>query len=183
MNKVPLSDEEAQRVVKLWRDTYARIPAMWRSADKGLAAIANGTEHSIGPTGLVRTTPTGLATPPGHFIRYAGLTQTQDGWTYTNRRQQKKIYGASMVENICQHLARNIIADQWVKAALWCSRNAPGWRVILQVHDEIVLCGPERDAPRVSDAVLKIMSASPDWWPDVPLAAESGIGDTYGAAH
>lgn len=184
LNGVLLSDEEAQRIVKLWRDTYRMIPKLWRSADNALAAIYNGAVVEVGPTGLVTTNAQGLRTPPEHQIIYAELHKDdEEGWTYLNRRARKKVYGGSIVENICQHLARNIIADQWLKAAAWCKSHAPGWRVVLQVHDEIVLVGPEAQAERVNEAVIGIMSRSPSWWPEVPLAAEGGIGDTYGDAH
>lgn len=184
LNGVLLSDEEAQRIVKLWRDTYRMIPKLWRSADNALAAIYNGAVVEVGPTGLVTTNAQGLRTPPEHQIIYAELHKDdEEGWTYLNRRARKKVYGGSIVENICQHLARNIIADQWLKAAAWCKSHAPGWRVVLQVHDEIVLVGPEAQAERVNEAVIGIMSQSPSWWPEVPLAAEGGIGDTYGDAH
>lgn len=184
LNKVTLTDEEAQRIVKLWRDTYSMIPKFWRAADAALPAIFTGVEQEVGPSGLILTCGEGLRTPPQHMIRYAELRREEDGgWTYLNRKQRKSVYGGSMVENICQHIARNIIADQWVKSALWCAKNAPEWRVVLQVHDEIVLCGPARHAELVEKAVVKIMSTSPTWWPEVPLAAEGGIGATYGDAH
>lgn len=184
LNKVALTDEEAQRIVKLWRDTYSMIPKFWRAADAALPAIHAGVAQAVGPSGLILTCGEGLRTPPQHMIRYAELRREEDGgWTYLNRKQRKNVYGGSMVENICQHIARNIIADQWVKSALWCAKNAPEWRVVLQVHDEIVLCGPARHAELVETAVVKIMSTAPAWWPEVPLAAEGGIGETYGDAH
>lgn len=180
---VTLSDEEAQRIVKLWRDTYPAIPRFWRAADGALAAIANGTPYSVGPSGLITTCDEGLLTPPSHKIIYAELRRVDGEWTYLNRRQRKKIYGGSIVENICQHIARNIIADQWLRVTAWLGKHAPGWRVVLQVHDEIVLCGPEQNKDAVAQAVTKIMSTAPLWWPDVPLAAETGVGHTYGNAH
>ena len=66
--------------------------------------------------------------------------------------------------------------DRWLKA------NAPQWRVVLLVHDEIVATGPKEDAERVAAALTKIMSTSPDWWPEIPLGAEAGIGERYGDA-
>lgn len=183
MNGVPLEDEQAQHIVKLWRATYPAIPAFWKDADKALPAIAAGAHLEIGHSGLFYTSELGIHTPPSHVIRYAELSRDEDGWTYANRRQRKKIYGAAIVENLCQHVARNIIAHQWLEADKWVRRNAPGWRIILQVHDELVMCGPAETAEAVNAAVIEIMSQSPEWWPEVPLAAEGGIGPTYGSAH
>ena len=93
-------------------------------------------------------------------------------------RQRFVVAGASgpfIVHNCCQHLARNIMAEQWNIVA----RRYP---VVLQVHDEIALVVPEAEAEEALAYTLEVMSTSPSWWPDIPLAAEGAIADTYGDA-
>ncbi len=83
-------------------------------------------------------------------------------------------------ENICQALARHILADQWLLLDDWLRCEAPQWRVVLQVHDELVLCGPEPGAERVADALRRVMATPPRWWPELPLAAKVGISTRFG---
>jgi len=85
-------------------------------------------------------------------------------------------------ENSCQHLARNIIAEQWLQFQLWCQQTHPRWRVVLQVHDELVAVGPEDEAPEVAANLERILSTPPSWWSDLPLAAETGYAQRYGMA-
>lgn len=78
-----------------------------------------------------------------------------------------------IVHNCCQHIARNIIAEQW----LAISKRYP---VVLQVHDEIVCVVPEAEAEEAKQFMIDVMSTSPEWWPDIPLAAEAGYAKNYG---
>ena len=183
MNGVKLDDSEAERIVKLWRNTYSKIPALWRKCDRALTDMMMGAKTRVDDKGLICTAHERLITPPRHFIRFPELEKDDQGeWTYKNRNARKKTYGANIVENVCQHLARNIIADQWLKASAWCAKNAPGFRVLLQVHDEIVLSGPEEQAEDVLAAVIKIMKTPPVWWPEIPLDAEGDAAYCYGDA-
>ena len=80
-----------------------------------------------------------------------------------------------IVHNCCQHLARNIIAEQWLKIA-------KRYKVVLQVHDEVVALVPEDEAEEAANYMVEVMSTSPEWWPEIPLAAEASYGDSYGDA-
>lgn len=173
LNKVLLTEERAREVVKLWRATYACIPAQWRACDAVLASVYHGDEATIG--GLVRAESEGLRLPSGRMIRYPGLTRASDGWEYVNRRVAKKLYGAKVVENICQSLAADIINDQLLAIA-------KRYSVVLQVHDEIVFLAPEAEADEAAAFAVGVMSASPRWWPGIPLAAEAAAASRYGDA-
>jgi len=76
------------------------------------------------------------------------------------------------VENVCQHLARNIIAEQLL-------RISAKYPVVLTVHDEVVYLAPEDEAEEALAFGVAEMSKSPDWWPNIPLAAEGEFGRTY----
>lgn len=182
MNGVTLTLLEAYRIVKLWRRTYPMIPKLWEQGDKCLEAMMMGAKIRLDEKGMVCTTTNKLLTDPHHFINFPELAKYDGEWTYQNRNQRKKTYGANIVENVCQHLARNIIADQWLKTSAWLKANAPGWRILLQVHDEVVMCGPEEHADEVLAATLRIMQTSPVWWPEIPLDAEGDIAACYGDA-
>lgn len=174
--KVILDDAEAERTVRLWRDTYTAIPEFWKNADKALAAMARGAEMAVDACGLVKTAEGKLLTPPANSIIYPSLRRSSNGWEYSSRRGKStetvRLFGPKVVENICQHLARNIIAEQWL-------RIATRYRVVLQVHDEIVCVVPEDEVEAAAAFMVEVMSTSPDWWPDIPLAAEAAYGKTY----
>jgi hypothetical protein len=97
------------------------------------------------------------------------------GWTFEYAEKVKMIWGGTVVENLCQALARIILMEHANEI-----RKATGHHPKLNVHDELVYVVPEKDA----DAFLKlgeeIMHGSPEWATDLPVAAEGAIGYSYG---
>ena len=177
--EIMLDDSESKRIVSLWRNTYPAIPRLWKQGEAALSAIANFEEMTVGGYDLVTTTTSGLKTKPDNYILYPNLTRNIEGWTYDAKFGKtivpNKIYGGKVIENICQHLARNIIAEQWLTIA-------KRYKVVLQVHDEIVIVVPEDQREEAEAYMLEVMSKSPDWWPELPLAAEASSGESYGDA-
>lgn len=55
--------------------------------------------------------------------------------------------------------------------------TAAGYRVVFDVHDEVVLEVPE-DKADLAD-VVRIMSQSPPWAPDLPLNADGWINPFF----
>ena len=94
---------------------------------------------------------------------------------YGNKRAT--LYGGKMVENIVQHLARCVIADNALAV-----RRRTGLNPALMVHDELVYVVPAAQAQSTLDDVQEIMRTPPDWWPELITWSEGSIADNYGAA-
>jgi DNA polymerase I-like protein with 3'-5' exonuclease and polymerase domains len=60
------------------------------------------------------------------------------------------------------------------------NRLAHRYRPILTVHDAIAVLAPKREAEEAQAYVESVMSTSPPWAKTLPLACESGVGETYG---
>lgn len=185
---IVLTDEEAKNIVTLWRNTFSEIPRLWRDADATLTRLLQThVVTPVGADGIVTTgqidTDLGFVLPEGRSIRYPDLQQSDSGLSYfAGNGKRKYLWGGILVENLCQSLARHIIADQWLWIAQWFKQNAPQWRVVLQVHDEIVAAGPKSEAGAVLEVVTKLMSTAPAWWSNIPLGAEGAVADRYGDA-
>jgi len=173
-----VTDEEAENIVNLWRNTYSQVVKGWRDADKLIKAMLDGSTCEMGG-GLVRSRKNMLMTAPKHYIYYPKLERCEDGFQYQSRKgrgtETVKLYGGKVVENLCQHLSRNILAEQLVTIA-------KKYHVAMMVHDEFVCVVPEDEAETALEWILKVMSTSPSWWPEIPLAAEGDIADRYGDA-
>ena len=136
---------------------------------------------AVDPWGMVYPTPEGLKTPKG-MIRYPGLRteRTEDGkweFVYGNGRTKARIYAGKIDENIVQHLARCVIADNALTI-----QKISGLNPSLMVHDELVYVVPEDDAEDVLATVQGVMRTPPDWWPELVTWSEGDIADTYGDA-
>ena len=83
------------------------------------------------------------------------------------------IYGGKLTENESQFLTREIITWQG-------QQIGTRWPVVLQVHDELVLCVPEVEAEEAEAELRVCMKTPPPWWPDIPLNCEVGSAIRYG---
>jgi DNA polymerase len=172
MGGLTLTPEEAERAVRLYRGKYAAVRRWWQAWDSALPTLASGRMAPMHE--IVNIAGGKIQFPTGMPLQYPDLRQEADGeWTLAVRNGRAKTYGAKIVENITQAVARNIVMEQTLTIAA-------RYPVVLSVHDEVVfLCrrGDERDAAAFA---VGVMSTSPEWFPDIPLAAEASYADNYG---
>jgi len=80
-----------------------------------------------------------------------------------------------------QGTAADIIKIAMIKVDDWLQTSKPDARLVMQVHDELVLEVKEEQLATVSDAVVKHMSAAAKL--DVPLVVDVGSGADWDTAH
>jgi DNA polymerase len=182
MGGVELDEGESQDIVNRWRGEYYNITTGWRTCHNVLPTIMRGaTGSAVDPWGMVIPTPDGLKTPKG-IIRYPDLRteRNDDGrmeFVYGHGRNKARIYAGKIDENIVQHLARCVIADNALTV-----QQETGLNPALMVHDELVYVVAEDEAEHVLDIVQQIMRTPPIWWPELVTWSEGDIADTYGDA-
>ena len=171
--------DEAKRIIDIYRDANSEISGVWRTAQKSIEHMQRGDRLPFGRPGVLDVDPKemGVVLPNGLMIRYDGLRAEKiDGryeYSYTTRNGPNRIYGGKVIENVCQAIARCIIGEQLVKIA-------KQYRVVLTVHDSIVVCVPEEQAEEAQAYVEQCMRWTPDWAAGLPVNCESGIGRSYG---
>ena len=183
MGGVDITEDESKDIVERWRYEYSEICSGWRTCHKALPTIMRGLEgRSVDPWGMVTPVPEGLLTPKG-MIRYPDLRIEHDDeenrkeFWYGQGRNKARIYAGKIDENIVQHLARCVIADNAITV-----QSVLGLNPALMVHDELVYVVPEAQAQSTLDTVQEIMRTPPDWWPELVTWSEGDIADTYGDA-
>jgi len=80
-----------------------------------------------------------------------------------------------------QGTAADIIKKAMVKVDHWLQNSDTEARMIMQVHDELILEVPEAEVESVSAQLVELMQNAADL--DVPLLVEAGIGDNWDQAH
>ena len=142
-------------------------------------AIHSQSECELGVTNAVKfdASERGFRLPSGLWQRYDGLRKTDSDqgvqYTYSTRRGAVKIYGGKVVENICQAVARCVIAEQILLIA-------KRYKVVLTVHDAIACIAPEAEADEAVQYVQECMRHRPAWAQGLPLNCEVGVGTNYG---
>lgn len=176
---VEVSLDEAKRIIDTYRSASFKIADFWARAGRGLEALMLGQEMTIDALGLVKVVPgKGLTLPNGLHIQYPNLRVhlDKDGkreLIYDSKGLPVRIYGGKVVENICQAVARQIVAEQML-------RISKRYKVVLTVHDAVAIIAPESEAKEAQAFVEECMGWNPKWAVGLPLACESGLGASYG---
>lgn len=178
---VELPADQCEHIVSLYRNRYAAIPAWWRMAGRAIQCVYEGIERDFG---YFSTCAEGLRIHAnGFLIRYPNLQPDGNGsWTYTQKGKPSKLYSAKCVENLTQCLARIVVTDQMIECCREELVREYGHRLVLFTHDELVFVVPDETADQVLAMLLEKMHTAPTWMPDLPVAAEGGIGNNYAEA-
>ena len=173
---VDVDEAEAKRIIDVYRQTYNEIPSLWKQAQSALDAILTDLTAELGeyPEVLSVEGSAGIRLPSGLLLRYPELTKDSDGqYAYKTRAGFTKIYGGKVIENVCQAVARCIIAEQMLKIN-------KKYKVVLTVHDAVACLAPVGEREEAVKYVEECMRWRPDWCKDLPLNCEVGYGESYG---
>jgi DNA polymerase len=189
-----MSPEEAKRIVYLYRNTYAKIPGLWRDFDYAARKFMTDRQAMYPWRGLIFAHER-IILPNGMPILYPGIRFTNSGGIGFRSRFAKEsmadtaadgisapaahlnnVWGGAFTENVAQALARIILTRAELKLAKM------GIVSVLNVHDELVWIIPTILVSRVKKVIAEVMTEQVDFLPDLPVAVEIHDGFTYGSA-
>jgi DNA polymerase len=174
----------AKRAVDTYRNKYRKVVKFWEEAEE-TAKLAIRIPNRKIPCGKVVWKRIGAnlycKLPSGRFITYnnVSLVKEKDRTEiryYTENSQIKKweehkTWGGKLVENICQAIARDILAEAMLRL------EEKLYPIILTVHDEI-LSEVIKSFGSVKEFV-SIMEIIPEWATGCRIAVEAWEGDRY----
>jgi DNA polymerase len=177
---VEVTLEEAKRIIDTYRSASYKIADFWRNAGEALTALTLGQSMQVDAIGLIKAIPgKGLTLPNGLHIQYPGLRAISNEETgkrelvYYSKGLPVRIYGGKVVENICQAVARQVVAEQML-------RVSKQYKVVLTVHDAVAIIAKKEEAAEAQAHLEECMSWNPKWAVGLPLSCESGMGASYG---
>ena len=168
-----ISEELAQERVNLYRNKMRKIKSLWYSYTSD---IENSHEASS-----QLPTPFTVDLPSGRTLNYGVLRRwCEDGrnhYTTEVPRHGKnvtvRLWGGLVAENASQALARDIFADMLFRV------EKEGHKIIMHVHDEMVVEVTNDKAEETLQNIIDVMSKPPSWIPDIPISAEGSILTRY----
>jgi DNA polymerase bacteriophage-type len=169
--------EEAQRIVRVWRNANRAVVTAWKRVEQGFrAALAGETVEWHGFTfnaprkGLVIIT-----LPNGYELRYPHAGMSSNGELYyAPQGKPHKIYGGLIWENLMQCLCGQILRQALVDL------ERRGVQVMLHVYDEIIAECATKDATKTAALIADVMRRAPEWAPDMKLEVEQQINRRWG---
>jgi DNA polymerase len=115
-----------------------------------------------------------IVLPNGMKLQYPNLRCDEGEWICGIGKRIKRVYGGILDENVVQALARIVVFDQMLEIDA-----LDGIHVVSSTHDEVIALVREQEADDARAEMEKIMSVTPGWCPDLPLAAEGGYAREY----
>jgi DNA polymerase len=101
----------------------------------------------------------------GQSLCYKGMDQVRKIWG------NQDTYGGKLVENITQAVARDCMAYAMTRL------HAEGYKIVMHVHDEVVLEMPYGQGSE--EQVAEIMSQGAPWAAGLPLVADGYETEYY----
>jgi DNA polymerase-1 len=99
-----------------------------------------------------------------------------------SRNNQVRQYAErSAINAPMQGTAADIIKRAMIGVAAWLEAEEPRARLIMQVHDELVVEVPEERTAAVAEHVVRIMEGAAEL--RVPLRVDRGLGANWDEAH
>ena len=182
-----IDDDEAKRIVKVYRDENDKIPELWQACDKYLDNLIcwpnkknsdkREPDYFLGLHECVTATPQGILLPSNFYIRYPEITtdttEEKTRIVYKSRKGLISIWGGAVVENIVQALARCVVGEQMLKIG-------ERYRPALTVHDAVVCVVPDDEVEEATKFIVQCMTTPPKWATGLPVACEAKHGKSYG---
>lgn len=184
------------KAVDTYRTKYFMIPRGWNVLNQIIAGAWLGKTPPVkfGPCIIGFDAVSGEAyvtSPCGLELRYAepSSRQVQDDkgkwreeFSYRYGKMRHRLYGAKLLENISQHLARVIVMNAALRIRDRGKQTACPWayRFVHQAHDELVYILPDSEIGFAKAMIHTEMTRPPSWGRDIPLVADVGMGNSYG---
>ena len=173
--ETPFTLEQTEKWVSIYRNKHNNIRQYWNHLRDYLPGIAS----EIGAMPIrdcCEVEYQKIRLPNGLYLFYHDLHLNDDNeWWFTYGGRQKKLYGGKLLENLVQAFDRIIVMDAALRIYL-----RTDYRIVHQVHDELLYIVRKEDADLLQKIVLEEMERRPTYAPDLPLKAEAKIGVNYG---
>ena len=176
---VEIDEEEASRIIRIYRQTNSSITNLWRQAQFSLEKMYQDYSSEIGRAGVLDVWGNlkAIQIPSGLKMYYNALKAEQEEkglqFSYKTRRGWVRIYGGKVVENVCQAIARCVMSDQMLQIS-------KKYRVLLTVHDSVVCCVRDEEVDEAAHYIDSCMRYVPDWAEGLPVRGDVEIGKNYG---
>lgn len=176
--KGEIPEDQYPDLVKQWRDANPNIRRLWYRAEeaameavqtKSTVKLAHGVQYRYSDGYLFADLPSGHSLAyPSPKIKPDPKFDGKEGLTFlapdqSGKMVRRRTWGGTLVENLVQGIARDCLAESLLRL------DAAGYRIVLHVHDEVVLEVPIGTGS--VEEVTEIMSQPIDWAPGLPLAA------------
>lgn len=186
---VKLTPEEAERSVRVWRETFKEAVQFWYDLQRAaFRTMQTKKETACGHVSFDRKGPfLRMNLPSGRSLHYLRpkleevlapwgdykMSLTYEGLNDKYQWDRISTHPGKLTENADQAIARDILASGMRKAA------KAGIPVVMHIHDQIVGMVREEDADESLKTLIQCMTDRDRWMGDMPLKVAGHISKWF----
>lgn len=159
MAGLDISPLQAQRIVSEFRASNRLITALWAKLEHAFT-VRIGADFT-------------LPLPSGRKLHYRHLARTPKGISAVVQGRRVPFFGGKLAENLTSATARDVLGEILLRL------EEAGYRVVMHVHDEVVVEVPDEDVDTATKDIERIMTTPPAWLDGLPLTAETITSKHY----
>ncbi len=166
---VTVTDEEAKSVINTFRTSNKSIVKLWRKMDAVIRQAAVNKSRSFE-----------LEMPTGDVLKYFAVRSNKGGYKgfvikgdFGKQSIQERLWGGTLTENVCQRMSRDLMAEGIIRC------EDAGLPVPWTVHDELIIEVDRNNREESKTEAIRLLTQSPEWAPDLPLAVDGGFAECY----
>jgi DNA polymerase len=185
---ITLELSQSYGVVEAYRERFERVKQFWSDMEQAALLAVENPGIRI-QCGLIAFLKSGrflyMILPSGRRLAYCDpLIQEKTLFRRSVRQlsfmgvnplskkwQRQSTYGGSLVENAVQAVARDLMADAFLRCA-----DTDMYQPVLTVHDELIAEGPPGLPVKAFEALV---ATNPPWADGCPVSAEGWSGARY----
>lgn len=186
--KMGVAEEDLQGLIDAWRTANPSIVKLWKNCENAMLSAVQGQPILKFPhvdlkfyrkkDYLFMELPSGRAVayykPIIKENRFGKGTVAFHGTdTVTKKWGVIETYGGRVVENLCQAIARDCLAETLLAV------NEHGYRTVAHVHDEIIVELDCETAEKDFEIIKNIMGTEVKWGKGLPLTADGYLTKFY----
>jgi len=160
MSGLDISVQEAQRIVSDFRASNRLITNLWAKLERAFAM-------SVGKPLFT------LPLPSGRCLYYRNVARTPKAMSAEVQGKRVSFFSGKLAENLTSATARDVLGE------ILLNLDAAGYRVVMHVHDEVVVEVPSENVDNARKDIERIMTTPPDWLDGLPLTAETTTSTFY----
>lgn len=168
-NGATVSEEDAKAAINSFRTGNKPIVRLWREMDSVIRQATMTKDRSFE-----------LEMPTGDKLKYFHVRSQKGGYKgfvirgdFSKTSLQDRLWGGVLVENSCQRMSRDLMCEGILRV------EDAGMPVPFTVHDELIIEVDRDNKEEAKAEAIRLLTQSPDWAPDLPLAVDGGFTECY----
>lgn len=160
MAGLDISPQQARNVVRDFRLSNKLVTDLWMKLERAFSL-------SVGKPLFE------MPLPSGRKLYYRHPARSPKGLTAVVQGRRASFFGGKLAENLTSATARDVLGE------ILLNLDAAGYRVVMHVHDEVVVEVPTEKIDTALMDIHRIMITPPEWMEGLPLTAETTSSTFY----